>query len=54
MNFCQDKRQALLRVLKPKSLVVIGAKSRWWPTEECKLAEVLRSKGHEVVVANLK
>ena len=54
LHLCRDKRQALLRALKPKSLVVIGGKSRWWPTKERKLAEVLRSKGHEVVVANLK
>src|SRR2546425_1272771 len=54
LYLCRDKRQVLLRVLKPKSLVVIGAKCRWWPTEESKLAEALRSNGQEVVFANLK
>jgi len=52
LYLCRDKRQALLRALKPKSLVVIGGKARWWPTKESKLAGVLRSIGHQVVVAN--
>jgi len=52
LYLCRDKRQALLRALKPKSLVVIGGKARWWPTKESKLAGVLRSNGHQVVVAN--
>ena len=28
---CGDKRQCLLKVLKPESLVVMGGRKRWWP-----------------------
>jgi hypothetical protein len=49
---CRDAREALLSVLKPHSLVVIGSrKSRWpWPTAEKRLAAQVRRAGHEVVV----
>lgn len=49
---CRDKLKALLRILTPNSLVVIGAKKRWWPTEESRLAKALRREGHEVVFAD--
>jgi len=47
---CGDKRQCLVRVLKPASLVVIGGRERCWPTPEQKLARFLRSEGHRVVL----
>src|SRR5579859_3418209 len=46
---CGDKRQCLLKVLKPKSLVLIGGKKRWWPAAEQKLANALRARGHRVI-----
>lgn len=46
---CGDKRQCLLKVLKPKSLVLIGGKKRWWPAPEQKLARALRAMGHRVI-----
>jgi hypothetical protein len=54
LYLCRDKKQALSQVLKPRSLVIIGGKKRWWPTEEGKLARMLRSKGHQVVFAAVK
>ena len=51
---CRDRRQVLLRALKPNSLVVIGGRKRWWPNREQALAKILRSHGHQVVLVDLK
>jgi len=45
---CRDQIDALLQVLCPNSLVVIGGKNRWWPTTASRIAKMLRSKGHRV------
>jgi hypothetical protein len=47
---CRDRWDALELVLKPRSLVVIGLRKRWWPTAETRLARGLRRAGHEVIV----
>lgn len=49
LYLCRDRRQALQQVLKPRSLVIIGGRARWWPTTESKLAGILRSQGHQVI-----
>jgi hypothetical protein len=54
LYICRNERQALLQVLRPKSVVVIGSRKRWWPTQESKLARMLRSQGHQVIFATLK
>ena len=54
LYLCRNKRQCLLKALKPHSLVVIGGRRRWWPTAENRLARLLRSKGHQVLFAPLK
>ena len=46
---CRDPAEALLQVLSPNSLLVVGGKSRWWPTRLGYLVKILRSKGHQVV-----
>ncbi len=46
---CGDRQQCIERVLKPRSLAVIGGKKRWWPTPEQKLAKALQSSGHRVI-----
>jgi len=46
---CRDQGEALLQVLSPNSLLVVGGKGRWWPTRLVSLVKVLRSKGHRVV-----
>ena len=51
---CRDRRRCLAQFLKPRSLVVIGGKTRWWPTEERRLALMLESKGHEVIFAGVR
>ena len=52
LYLCRDKQQVLSRVLMPKSLVIIGGKEGWWPTRESTLARMLRSQGHQVVLAD--
>jgi hypothetical protein len=46
---CRDRDKALLQVLEPNALVVIGGKRRWWPTDATRLARTLGSQGHRVV-----
>ena len=46
---CRDRVEALRGALAPGSLVVIGAKGRWWPTRESRLARHLRKAGFEVL-----
>ena len=47
---CRDQDETLARVLKPHSLIVIGAKKRFWPTSASLLARRLRRLGHEVIL----
>ena len=47
---CRDAWDALVNVLHPRSLVVVGSPKRWWPTKEKRLAAQLRKAGHEVIV----
>jgi hypothetical protein len=54
MYLCRDSSETLLAVLKPRSLVVIGGRRRWWPTREERLAKKLRGAGHEVIFAELE
>jgi hypothetical protein len=54
LYLCRDQIETLLRVLSPKSLVVIGGRKCWWPTAERRIAKALRSKGHRVVLISLK
>lgn len=47
---CRDPLTALPAVLRPHSLVVVGARKRWWwPTPEKRLVKKLRAAGHEVL-----
>lgn len=47
---CRDRDETLRKVLPNHSLVVIGGRRHWWPTEERRLARALRRAGHEVVL----
>jgi hypothetical protein len=51
---CRDANEALLRALKPNSLVVIGGRKHWWPTSVAQLERALRAKGHRVVFVDAK
>jgi hypothetical protein len=52
LYLCRDCISALLQVLAPNSLVVIGGPKRWWPTAERRMARALRSKGHRVILVD--
>ena len=51
LYLCRDRWETLTVVLKPRSVVVLGGRKRWWPTAEKRLAHRLRRAGHEVVFA---
>jgi hypothetical protein len=47
---CRDRLVTLSAVLKPGSIVVIGADKKWLPTREKILAWRLRRFGHDVIL----
>ena len=47
---CRFRSEALVNILKPYSLIVIGCRKSRWPTWENKLARKLRRRGYEVLV----
>ena len=54
LYLCRDRMETLKAVLKPRSLVVVGAHkthwpTSWWPTSEKRLVAGLRRAGHEVI-----
>ena len=51
---CRDARWALRHGLTPHSLVVIGARHRWWWTKEQRLADKLTQDGHQVILTYLQ
>jgi hypothetical protein len=53
LYLCRDRVEALVEVLSPDSLVVIGGRNRWWVTEESRIANALRSKGHRVAFVSV-
>jgi len=46
---CRDPHRSLRQILPPRSLIVVGGRRRWWPTEEQRLARMLRKEGHQVI-----
>jgi len=49
LYLCRDRVRALRQALKQNSLVVIGGRRRWWPTQESGIARALRAEGHRVI-----
>jgi hypothetical protein len=49
---CRNSKECLRHVLRPGSLVVVGGKKRWWPTDEQRLAGRLRKQGHQVFLVD--
>jgi hypothetical protein len=49
LYLCRDRWETLKSVLAPHSVVVLGARKAWWPTQEKKLVRHLRRAGHEVI-----
>jgi len=50
LYLCRDQMETLATVLEPNSLIVLGGRRRWWPTQEKSLARRLRRAGHEVLL----
>jgi len=48
---CRSKLHALMKALKPKSLVVIGGKMPWWPFGAARMAKMLEQHGYRVIFA---
>jgi hypothetical protein len=46
---CRDCMETLKCILKPHSLVVVGARKRFWPTRENGIVRKLRRMGHDVI-----
>lgn len=46
---CRDKLDLLRRLLPPGSIVVIGGRKHWWPTQEARLCKLLSSRGYRVI-----
>ena len=51
LYLCRDKRQTLLKVLRPGALVVIGGKKPWWPSRAARMAKMLEQNGYRVIFA---
>jgi hypothetical protein len=49
LYLCRDTLETLNRVLKPRSLIVVGGRKRFWPSREKRLVRRLRHAGHEVI-----
>lgn len=49
---CRDWIDVLSGVLKPDSIVVIGARKRWWPTAASRLVRALRANRNRVMVVH--
>lgn len=49
---CRDKFQAVLEVLRPHSLIVVGGKDHWWPRADQRMIRILAEKGHHIVLAS--
>jgi acetyl esterase/lipase len=54
LYLCRDQMETLAAVLEPHSLIVLGGRRRWWPTQEERLARKLRRAGHEVVFTEME
>ena len=48
----RDPHQAVIDMLSPASLVVIGSRSRWFFEKSKRIARKLRRRGHQVVLAD--
>ena len=50
LYICRDWMDTLSEVLKPDSVVMIGARKRWWPTSTSRLARAFRANHGRVIV----
>ena|SRR5579871_2677100 len=52
--FARDRGDAFLGLLPRHSLVLVGARKRWWKTREERLAKRLSAAGHSVAVIRVQ
>ncbi|MGA2135850.1 MAG: hypothetical protein ABSH50_26465 [Bryobacteraceae bacterium] len=52
--FARSREDAYLGLLPRRSMVVMAAPDRWWPTQEERLARKLAAAGHSVAVIRVK
>jgi len=50
----RGRSEGFCHVLKPESIVLVGARKHWWRTEEEKLARSLARDGHKVVLLHVE
>jgi hypothetical protein len=50
----RGRTEGFAYVLKPESIVLLGARKHWWRTEEEKLARSLARDGHKVVLLHVE
>ena len=50
----RGRTEGFAYVLKPESIVLLGARKHWWRTEEEKLARTLARDGHKVVLLHVE
>lgn len=48
---CRERFEALSSVLTSGSIIVLGARKKWWPTAESRLARKLRRAGYPVILS---
>jgi hypothetical protein len=46
----RDPQEALLKALRPGSIVVIASRKRWWRTAEERLQRICARQGHQVAL----
>ena len=51
IRLCRDRAEMLEQTLQPGSVIVMAGRSRWWPTQEQRLASRLSRLGHKVIFA---
>jgi hypothetical protein len=52
IHFCREQVPCLEFALKPRSVVVIGARKSWWRKSERKLERALKRMGHDVLLVS--
>ena len=50
----RGRTEGFAYVLKPESIVLLGARKHWWRTEEERLARSLARDGHKVVLLHVE
>ena len=51
---CRDRVDTLLKVLMPRSVVIIGGRKHLWPTAVSRIGKELIEHGHDVVFVDAK